>query len=70
MTGATTELPDGLKAVAAELTNKYSRQLPREVVEATVEQIWADISSEARFTTYLPVLTRRAAEQRLRMQLA
>ena len=70
MTGVKSESRDGRAAVATELIDKYGQRLSQAVVEATVEQTWDEISSTARFMTYLPVLTRRAAEQRLLTQLS
>jgi hypothetical protein len=52
--------------LVADLTVRYHDRLPDDQIEAVVSDSWRSITAEARFDTYLGVLTRRLADERLR----
>jgi hypothetical protein len=66
VTQGTIDLRDGHGAVTAGLVEKYSGTLPTNAVEEVVRSVWDDLAAGARFVTYLPVLARRLADERLR----
>lgn len=51
---------DGHRPVSAGLVEKYA-VVRAETGEVIVRQVWDDIGAGARFSTYLPVLVRRAS---------
>jgi hypothetical protein len=55
--------------ILADLTTKYRERLPDELIAQVVQQAWTDLNTPARFDTYLPVLVRRIADERLRYRL-
>ena len=41
---------------------KYDGRLGRDSIASVVERVWTELSTNARFDTYMPVLLRKASE--------
>lgn len=57
------------KRVEQQLVNRFGQDLGEQTVRATVRDVYAELSAGARIKTYLPTLTERVAETRLRGML-
>jgi Protein-tyrosine-phosphatase-like, N-terminal domain len=52
--------------IVTALVAKYRDRVSEASIVEVVDSTWDDVASRARFSTYLPVIVRRAAEDRLR----